>query len=52
MILADKDTTESTGECYSASFLYSGGFHAQAEVDQFNQTRLVIGIDDYDFSWN
>ena len=51
VILADKDTTESTGECYSASFLYSGGFHAQAEVDQFNQTRLVIGIDDYDFSW-
>lgn len=23
----------------------------QAELDQFGQTRLVLGIDDYDFSW-
>lgn len=51
VILADPAATESVGECFSASLLYSGGFHIQTEVDQFNQTRLVVGMDDYDFSW-
>ncbi len=52
VILADQNTSEDMGECYGFSLLYSGGFHMQAEVDQFHQTRLVMGIDDCDFTWS
>lgn len=51
VILADKATNEDKGQCYGFSLLYSGGFHIQAEVDQIFQTRLVMGMDDFDFSW-
>lgn len=51
VILADKDATEEYGECFGASFLYSGDFLAEAEKDQFNQTRLVMGIHPGNFSW-
>lgn len=52
VILANPNTTEEQGECFGCSLLYSGGFHMQAEVDQFHQTRLVMGIDDSDFVWS
>lgn len=51
VILAEKNTNEDMGQCYGFSLLYSGGFHIQAEVDQTFQTRLVMGMDDSDFSW-
>ena len=51
VILAEKNTDEDMGGCYGLSLLYSGGFNIQAEVDQTHQTRLVMGIDDSDFSW-
>lgn len=51
VILAGKNANEDMGECYGLSLLYSGGFHMQAEVDQTCQARLVMGIDDSDFSW-
>lgn len=51
VILAGRHTTETQGECYGFSLLYSGGFHIQAEVDPIYQTRLVLGIDDSDFLW-
>lgn len=51
VIAAGKDTNEDMGECYGLSLLYSGGFHMQAETDQINQVRLVMGIDDSDFLW-
>ena len=52
VILAEKTTSEEMGECYGFSLLYSGGFHIQAEVDQFHQTRLVMGLDDSVFTWS
>ncbi|MBD5541300.1 MAG: alpha-galactosidase [Lachnospiraceae bacterium] len=51
VIAAKRDTNEEKGECYGFSLLYSGGFHMQAETDQINQVRLVMGIDDSDFLW-
>lgn len=51
VILADRNTDEDMGTCYAVSLLYSGGFHIQMEVDQINQSRLVMGIDDSDFAW-
>lgn len=52
VIVAKKDTNENMGECFGFSLVYSGGFHVQAETDQIDQVRLVMGMDDSDFLWN
>ena len=44
MILCDRDATETAGRCWSMSFVYSGGFLAEAERDQFEQTRMQMGL--------
>ena len=44
MIICGRDAGEEYGECYGASFVYSGNFMAQVEVDQVNQTRFTMGI--------
>lgn len=44
MILADKNSTEDYGNCYGMVFAYSGSFVGEAEKDQFNQTRAMIGM--------
>lgn len=49
--LLRKGTTEDIGEVYAFNFVYSGNFLAQAEVDQFNNTRVTMGINPFDFSW-
>ena len=51
IILAQKETTEDAGSCYSMSFVYSGGFKAEVEKDQYNQTRAVMGLSDEQFSY-
>lgn len=51
VILCDHSAGEEQGECYGASLIYSGNFLAQAEVDQINQTRLVMGIHPDGFCW-
>lgn len=51
IILADRAATETQGECYGFSFLYSGNFLGEAEYDQVNQTRVLMGIhpDNFEF---
>ncbi len=44
LILSDANTTETSGDCYGFSFLYSGDFIASAEFDTYNQTRILMGI--------
>lgn len=51
VILADRDTSETRGNCYGFSFLYSGNFLAEAECDQMNQTRVLMGIHPENFQW-
>lgn len=51
-ILCEKGTTEVSGSCWGISFLYSGEFLMEVELDQINQTRLVCGINPDNFSWN
>lgn len=51
MILCDRDATETAGRAWSMSFVYSGGFLAEAERDQFEQTRAQMGLDDDLFSY-
>ncbi len=44
VILCDKDATEDYGKCYGFSLVYSGNFLAEAELDQYDQLRFVMGI--------
>ncbi len=44
LILSDPAATEDTGDCFGFSLLYSGDFIGQAELDQYDQTRLLLGI--------
>lgn len=50
-ILCDKDSTEDYGQCYGMSLLYSGNFLGEVEVDQVGQTRVVLGIHPFHFSY-
>ena len=51
MILAAHETTEDAGSCYAMSFVYSGSFKGEVEKDQYNQTRMQIGLSDELFSY-
>ncbi len=51
MILAERETTEDAGSCYAMSFIYSGSFKGEAERDQYNQTRVLLGLSDSLFSY-
>ncbi|MBR0070257.1 MAG: alpha-galactosidase, partial [Synergistaceae bacterium] len=51
VILADHDTNETHGRCWGMSFAYSGGFLCEAEHDQYNQTRLIMGLSTEKFSY-
>lgn len=44
-------TTESQGEVYGFSLVYSGNFLAQTEVTTFDLTRVTMGIHPEGFSW-
>ena len=50
-ILAEKHTTEDAGACYGMSLLYSGSFRCEIEKDQYNQTRMAVGIQDEMFAY-
>lgn len=49
--LADWNTTETSGEVFGFNFVYSGNFAAGIEVDQFNMSRVQIGLNPYNFEW-
>ncbi len=51
LILARPETTEEWGGCYGMSFVYSGGFLGEVEKDQFDQTRVLIGLSDDSFCY-
>jgi alpha-galactosidase len=51
LALLAPDTDETHGQVYAMSLIYSGSFQAFAEVDQFDVTRMAIGLNPFDFSW-
>ena len=51
VILCDRETTEDHGNCYGCSLMYSGNFLAEAELDQYDQLRLVMGIHPKQFDY-
>lgn len=52
MALKRPETTENQGEVFGFSFIYSGNFLASAEVDCYDVTRVMIGINPFEFRWN
>ncbi|RIX59608.1 alpha-galactosidase [Paenibacillus nanensis] len=44
-------TDEEHGEVYAMNLVYSGNFHAEAEVDAFGIVRMAIGLNPFDFAW-
>ena len=51
VILTEQGTTEEAGNCYGMLMVYSGNFSCEAERDQYNQTRLLMGLNDELFSY-
>lgn len=51
VILAEHGATEDSGACYGMLMVYSGNFLCEAEKDQFEQTRLLMGLNDELFSY-
>lgn len=51
LALCEHSATQEHGLVYGMSFVYSGNFLAQAELDQFNKVRAVLGIHPDGFSW-
>ncbi len=51
VIVCDHGADEDVGGCYGFSFVYSGNFMCAVQKDQFDQTRLVMGIHPDRFSW-
>ena len=51
VVLCDRDANEDYGVCYGAMLLYSGNFHAQVELSQYDNARLVMGVNPWHFCW-
>lgn len=51
VILAGKITNEDSGSCYGMLFVYSGNFLVEAEKDQYDQTRIQMGLTDELFAY-
>ena len=51
VILAGKNTNEDSGSCYGMLFVYSGNLLVEAEKDQYDQTRIQMGLTDELFAY-
>jgi len=51
-ILVDKNTTETSGDAYGMALVYSGNFEIITQKDPYEQTRLLMGINSFNFAWN
>lgn len=49
--LKRKNTNEHSGEVFGFSLVYSGNFLGHIEVDHFDSSRVTMGINPFDFSW-
>ena len=49
--LVEPDTTETHGEVFAVSLVYSGSFLVQVERDMYGSVRLQAGINPLEFDW-
>ena len=51
IILCDREANEDSGTCYGMMLMYSGNHKTEVELDQFDSTRVVMGINEERFRW-
>lgn len=51
MAIAERSATQDNGEVYGFNFVYSGNHLLQAEINQHDSVRAVIGINPKGFKW-
>jgi len=51
LALVQPRTNEETGDAYGFCLVYSGSFSGEVTSDQFDSTRVQMGIQPFDFSW-
>jgi alpha-galactosidase len=51
LALMDRDTSEYSGDVYGFSLIYSGNFSASCEVSTYERSRVMIGINPFEFTW-
>lgn len=51
MALARPEATEAQGEVYGMALVYSGSFYAGVFADHNRAARVMMGVNDRDFSW-
>lgn len=49
--IAFQNADEKTGAVYFASLAYSGNFKVSASRDLYNTTRVILGLNDFDFEY-
>lgn len=52
LALVRPETTETSGDAYGFNLVWSGEFAFKTEVEQFGTTRVVGGINDFEFCWH
>ncbi|MFT6924714.1 MAG: alpha-galactosidase [Psychromonas sp.] len=51
LCLARPDCQEQSGECYGFGLVYSGNHQCSVEVSPYDFTRVMLGINPFDFNW-
>jgi alpha-galactosidase len=51
LALVSQGADENQGEVYGFNLVYSGSFLAHAEIDPYGSTRVLMGINPFDFEW-
>ena len=51
VIICDRDANEDEGTCYGLMLMYSGNHKTEIERDQFDNVRVITGINDDRFRW-
>ena len=51
LAVMDKKATETHGRVYGTALVYSGNFSISTEVSEFEDVRIVAGINPFNFNW-
>ncbi|GAD16118.1 alpha-galactosidase [Lentilactobacillus otakiensis] len=52
MMLARPNTDDASGSVFGFNLVYSGNFADQIQVDQYDTSRVIVGINPAEFAWN
>ena len=52
VMLARPTASDATGSVYGFNLVYSGNFRDQVQVNQYDASRILVGINPQEFAWN